>query len=89
MENKIKDYENMRCHVCPVHGVVCTSPQHPHGTNSNFSFNSEELNNQIYQLETQITFLENKIWDLNKQKNDEKINNKKLNNLKKERYTKA
>ena len=33
--------------------------------------------------------MENKVRDLNKQKNDEKLNNKKLKNIKKERYTKA
>ena len=40
-------------------------------------------------MESQINFLENKIRDLNKEKNENKINNKKLDSIKKERYTKA
>ena len=72
-----------------VHGHLCNSPHKFNASRSKISCNSEELNNQIYQLESQINFLENKVRYLNKEKNENKINNKKLDSIKKERYTKA
>lgn len=48
--------------------VEYVPPQICCGTTTNVSFNSEELNGQINQLESQITFLENKVRELNMQK---------------------
>jgi predicted nuclease with TOPRIM domain len=95
LEQKLKIYENnhvMNYHnLCPIHDNLNLNHNHLCCSNSNMSFNNDDLNEQIYQLESQITFLENKVkelnfqknGDLNKNKNNISVNNNNKENLEK------
>ena len=51
----IKIYESQ--HIIQEHKLCPIHDNHLCYSNSNMSFNNDELNDQIHQLESQITFL--------------------------------